>query len=68
MTTTQEALISERKHIHSLNKIAMQLTAKLCQLHTYTMRDGDECLRREDVMQLVTEWRAKWDVINKDQS
>ena len=50
-------MTDERTKLHAVNAIAHELAASLCKLST----DEADKIAREDVMQLVSIWRSKWD-------
>ena len=50
-------MTDERTKLHAVNAIAHELAASLCKLST----DEADKIARENVMQLVSIWRSKWD-------
>lgn len=47
--------------VQAVNSYAFDLTAKLCAVDVVKEIHGHELIRREQVMELVTQWRMKWD-------
>lgn len=63
MTQTED-LISENKKLKEqlqfVNIASHSLASLLCGVETVSEKDRYELIRRESVMELVTQWRKNW--------
>lgn len=62
---TTADLISENKKLKEqlqfVNMASHSLASLLCGVATVSEKDGYELIRRESVMEFVTQWRKNWD-------